>query len=709
MHDGVGLEHERLEHAAIADVAADVACLRVGVRRPGAGAVDLRLEVVEDAHGVAARDQAVHEVRADVAGAAGDENVSDAHVRELISQGGAAADGLSPADRRHVEPPGGADAGQRRARHRQVPLGEAVGVGVVRLRRHAQKRRQVREAAVGAHERARAGHRRGLHRQVVARLEMARQALNAQRLQVVAVVVVEAQTRRQRHDRAPLRQRLQRAADEGTVLVGGRKAVVEVELHRGVRARGRGERRGRVGRQPGVGGVRVHPRLADVPPPEGIEQPVHAGGVQHRSIVDVGRELAQQLALERQHLRLLLLAVGGHPLVVTAAELLRRQVVERLAVAAGKRAVPGRGAAARHDQQPLGRDVKPRREPAQKRHPVEQFEPHFPEPGSGDDGVAAGGDRGQATLEPRRVHAGHLGADAMAYRARHQLFQSHRPQPACSHPRHRREAPGSRIRCAAAPVLRGVDGKRLAGIDQQRQTARAVDAVEPLDRVTPEGVHRAVARVRGPRILPAHDGRALRQERPQHAVLDLHHVVGRQVPRHLDHRHHRVGTAGPEQFHRGAHVLRRPQRRRRLQQQHQVRRPPRAGERSERVLQHRQHRRVVLRQRRRARERHFEAGAAARVGNRGVIGAQHHAIDGTRLPGGGRRVVEQRAAGQGSQVLAWHALRAATRRHDRQHASRRCRHSGRGAFWTKRSSRKRSRTAWPSGSESGAAGPGRHR
>ena len=79
MDDGLRGEHERLEHQPIPDVTFDVLRLRVGVAGPGAGAMHLRLEVVEHGHAVVARDERIDEVRTDVPGAAGDENVVDAH------------------------------------------------------------------------------------------------------------------------------------------------------------------------------------------------------------------------------------------------------------------------------------------------------------------------------------------------------------------------------------------------------------------------------------------------------------------------------------------------------------------------------------------------------------------------------------------------------------------------------------------------------
>jgi hypothetical protein len=55
--------------------------------------------------------------------------------------------------------------------------------------------------------------------------------------------------------------------------------------------------------------------------------------MEHRPVLHVGGHLPQQLVLERQHLRLLLFAVGGHAFVVQVPELFRRDVVENLTVA----------------------------------------------------------------------------------------------------------------------------------------------------------------------------------------------------------------------------------------------------------------------------------------------------------------------------------------------------------------------------------------
>jgi hypothetical protein len=79
VHDRLRVEHERLEDRPIANVALDVLRFRIGVAGPRAGAMHLRLEVVEDGDRVVARHQCIDQMRADVAGAARDENVSNAH------------------------------------------------------------------------------------------------------------------------------------------------------------------------------------------------------------------------------------------------------------------------------------------------------------------------------------------------------------------------------------------------------------------------------------------------------------------------------------------------------------------------------------------------------------------------------------------------------------------------------------------------------
>ena len=100
--------------------------------------------------------------------------------------------------------PSGADALERRARHQQVPRREAVRIGEVGRRADAEERRQIREAAVGADERRRAGDDRRLQREVLARMHVGRQRLHAaaRARTVVTVVIVEPQPGGQRHDRA---------------------------------------------------------------------------------------------------------------------------------------------------------------------------------------------------------------------------------------------------------------------------------------------------------------------------------------------------------------------------------------------------------------------------------------------------------------------------------------------------------------------------
>src|SRR6185295_20379221 len=109
---------------------------------------------------------------------------------------------------------------------------------------------------------------------------------------------------------------------------------------------------------------------------------------------------------------LLLFAVDGDALVVTAAEFLGRHVVENLAVAGRKRPVPRGGAAPRDDEQPLRIDVEPLREPGQERNPVEHFEPDLAEPRTDHDRVRAGGEPSQVAFETPRPQARALRADA---------------------------------------------------------------------------------------------------------------------------------------------------------------------------------------------------------------------------------------------------------------------------------------------------------
>src|SRR5687768_7696053 len=81
MDDGVRGQHERFKRGAIPDIAPHVRRTGVGVRRPGARAMYLRLEIVEDSNLIAARYQPVDDVRADIARASRHKNRSNSHVR----------------------------------------------------------------------------------------------------------------------------------------------------------------------------------------------------------------------------------------------------------------------------------------------------------------------------------------------------------------------------------------------------------------------------------------------------------------------------------------------------------------------------------------------------------------------------------------------------------------------------------------------------
>jgi hypothetical protein len=145
--------------------------------------------------------------------------------------------------------------------------------------------------------------------------------------------------------------------------------------------------------------------------------------VQHGAIVHVGHQRAQQVALEGEHLRLLLLAVGVHALVVAATELVGGEVIEDVAIPGGERRVPGCGAAARHHQQSLRRHLETLGEPRQERHPVEQLEADLAEPRPDDDGLGARGERGQIAVQPIALRAGELCAHRVADGSGHQLAQ----------------------------------------------------------------------------------------------------------------------------------------------------------------------------------------------------------------------------------------------------------------------------------------------
>jgi hypothetical protein len=80
MNDRIGGDDQRLEQRTVAHVATDVTGLTVGIGRPRPAAMHLRLEDVEHGDRVAVAHEPVDEMRADVAGATGDENRANGHI-----------------------------------------------------------------------------------------------------------------------------------------------------------------------------------------------------------------------------------------------------------------------------------------------------------------------------------------------------------------------------------------------------------------------------------------------------------------------------------------------------------------------------------------------------------------------------------------------------------------------------------------------------
>ena len=75
VEDHVGVAQQRRERVGVTDVAADQSMRRIEIGRSRSGlAVDLRFEVVEERDVVPARGQGIGQVRADEAGAAGDQD-----------------------------------------------------------------------------------------------------------------------------------------------------------------------------------------------------------------------------------------------------------------------------------------------------------------------------------------------------------------------------------------------------------------------------------------------------------------------------------------------------------------------------------------------------------------------------------------------------------------------------------------------------------
>src|SRR5215211_5801451 len=100
-----------------------------------------------------------------------------------------------------------------------------------------------------------------------------------------------------------------------------RKAVVEVELHGGVRIGQAYGGRGPRTRQPRVSRMAMHPSFVDMAPPEWIEQLEHHRWMEHGGVLRArcGQRGILQTALKGGAAHLLLLTGGAHPIVMVVA------------------------------------------------------------------------------------------------------------------------------------------------------------------------------------------------------------------------------------------------------------------------------------------------------------------------------------------------------------------------------------------------------
>ena len=135
--------------------------------------------------------------------------------------------------------------------------------------------------------------------------------------------------------------------------------------------------------------------------------------------------------------------------------------------------------------------------------------------------------------------------------------------------------------------------------------------------------------------------------------------------------HHRVGAARRQQLHGVSNVLRPTQRRRRLEDDHDVgtercvRFEPADG-----VLHDRKMRRVVAREIGGAHEWHLASERAGRVGDGRIVGRENEPIDHAGLLRRLDRVRDERLAAEQLQILARNAFRPAPRGDHAEH--RRC-------------------------------------
>ena len=113
---------------------------------------------------------------------------------------------------------------------------------------------------------------------------------------------------------------------------------------------------------------------------------------------------------------------------------------ENVDVARRKGAIPGRGAAARHHDEPIGVDVEAFGAPAKKRDPVEQLEADLAYPGPRDNWHAARDHRGQVVLERRTLPPSKQRAGRKTNPARDDV-------PPCRHQPARRRSASSQSAC----------------------------------------------------------------------------------------------------------------------------------------------------------------------------------------------------------------------------------------------------------------------
>jgi hypothetical protein len=138
-------------------------------------------------------------------------------------------------------------------------------------------------------------------------------------------------------------------------------------------------------------------------------------------MTDVRGQLTQELVFEGERLTLLLFAVHGDTLIVTSTELVGWKVIENLAVSRGEGTIPGTGATARDNEEPIGIDVELLGKPSQEWHPIQQLESHLTEPWTGHDRCGAGGQFREPLLHTRRLHSRDPSAHGVSNPSRHEL------------------------------------------------------------------------------------------------------------------------------------------------------------------------------------------------------------------------------------------------------------------------------------------------